>query len=121
MTPNWPLTAARIETISRIRLVLVRTARGQVLNCNVVISSSVDSGVDALDVSMQDLTCRSRKLISDIRVVSASEFGCDNRLHALSVSDARLEDVEFVVCLKDRRSMRVIRAFFDLLENFTPA
>jgi aminoethylphosphonate catabolism LysR family transcriptional regulator len=55
-----------------------------------------------------------------VGVVSESEFGCDNRLHALSVSDARLEDVEFVVCLKDRRTMRVIRAFFDLLEKFTP-
>ena len=50
--------------------------------------------------------------------MSESEFGCDNRLHALSVSDARPEDV---VCLKDRRPMRVIRAFFDLLEKFTPA
>ena len=56
-----------------------------------------------------------------VGVVSESEFGCDNRLHALSVSDARLEHVEFVVCLKDRRPMRVIRAFFDLLEKFTPA
>jgi len=56
-----------------------------------------------------------------VGVVSEGEFGCDNRLHALTVSDARLEDVEFVVCLKDRRSMRVIRAFFDLLGEFTPA
>ena len=56
-----------------------------------------------------------------VGVVSESEFGCDNRLHALVVSDARLEDVEFVVCLKERRTMRVIRAFFDLLEKFTPA
>ena len=56
-----------------------------------------------------------------VGVVSESEFGCDNRLHALAVSDARLEDVEFVVCLKERRPMRVIRAFFDLLEKFTPA
>ena len=53
-----------------------------------------------------------------VGVVSESEFGCDNRLHALAVSDARLEDVEFVVCLKERRPMRVIRAFFDLLEKF---
>ena len=53
-----------------------------------------------------------------VGVVSESEFGSDNRLHALSVSDAMLEDVEFVVCLKERRPMRVIRAFFDLLEKF---
>ncbi len=53
-----------------------------------------------------------------VGVVSQSEFGCDNRLHGLTVSDVRLEDVEFVVCLKDRRQMRVIRAFFDLLQDF---
>ena len=54
-----------------------------------------------------------------VGVVSESEFGCDNRLHALTVSDVTLEDVEYVVCLSDRRDMRVIRAFFDLLSDFT--
>lgn len=52
-----------------------------------------------------------------VGVVSQGEFGCDNRLHALTVSDARLVDVEFVVCLEERRQMRVIRAFFDLLQD----
>ena len=52
-----------------------------------------------------------------VGVVSQSEFGCDNRLHALTVGDVLLEDVEFVVCLDERRQMRVIRAFFDLLQD----
>lgn len=55
-----------------------------------------------------------------VGVVSESEFGNDNRLHALTVSDARLEDVEYVACLEERRSARVVRAFFDLLQEFTP-
>lgn len=55
-----------------------------------------------------------------VGVVSQGEFGCDSRLHALTVSDARLEDVEFVVCLEERRQMQVIRAFFELLQDFVP-
>ena len=53
-----------------------------------------------------------------VGVVSESEFGYDNRLHALPVSDAKLEDVEYVACLQERREMRVVRAFFDLLQDF---
>jgi len=56
-----------------------------------------------------------------VGVVSESEFGCDNRLHALAVSDVKLEDVEYIACLEERKSTRVIRAFFDLLKDFTPA
>lgn len=52
-----------------------------------------------------------------VGVVSESEFGYDNRLHALTVNDAELEDVEYVACLQERREMRVVRAFFDLLEG----
>lgn len=55
-----------------------------------------------------------------VGVVSESEFGCDNRLHALDVSDEKLEDVEYVACLRERRQMRVIRAFFDLVSHFIP-
>ena len=52
-----------------------------------------------------------------IGVVSESEFGCDNRLHALAVSDVKLEDVEYVACLRERREMRVVKAFFDLIKD----
>lgn len=53
-----------------------------------------------------------------VGVVSESEFGCDNRLHALHVTDVRLEDVEYVACLRQRRQMRVMRVFFDLVSTF---
>lgn len=53
-----------------------------------------------------------------VGVVSESEFGCDSRLHALHVGDAKLEDVEYVACLRGRRNMRVVSAFFDLLQDF---
>lgn len=56
-----------------------------------------------------------------IGVVSEAEFGGDRRLKALPVSDVRLENSEYVVCLKDRRKLRVVSAFLDIVEEFLAA
>ena len=48
-----------------------------------------------------------------IGVVSEAEFDRDKRLSALRVRDARLEITEHVVCLEERRRLRVVRAFLD--------
>lgn len=48
-------------------------------------------------------------------VVIESEFGRDGRLHMLSLRDAKLEAVEYAACLSDRRAVRAVRAFFELL------
>jgi len=50
-----------------------------------------------------------------IGVVFESEFGHDQRLHKLAIRDARIESTESAVCLRERLSVRVVRAFFDLL------
>ena len=55
-----------------------------------------------------------------IGVVFESEFGHDQRLHALALRDARLEATEYAACLEDRRAVRVVRAFFDLLRETLP-
>lgn len=49
-----------------------------------------------------------------IGVVSAAELGSDDRLKAVKISDTRLEAQEYVVCLKERRNVRTVQAFFDL-------
>ena len=51
-----------------------------------------------------------------VGVVSAKELGYDNRLHALQVRDAQLETIEYAACLAERRPLRVVRAFFELVE-----
>ena len=56
-----------------------------------------------------------------IGVVFESEFGSDPRLHALAFRDAGLEATEYAACLEDRRPVRVVRAFFDLLRETYPA
>ncbi len=50
-----------------------------------------------------------------VGVVALSEFGSDTRLHALEVRDAELAQTEYVVCLEERRPLRAVRAFFELL------
>ena len=50
-------------------------------------------------------------------VVSRAELGGDERLWALEVADAKLESWEYVVCLKERRNLRTVQAFLDLVEE----
>ena len=49
-----------------------------------------------------------------IGVVTESELGQDDRLATLKIADATLEAREYVVCLKERCSVRTVQAFFDL-------
>jgi aminoethylphosphonate catabolism LysR family transcriptional regulator len=52
-----------------------------------------------------------------IGIVSEGELGVDPRLHAVGIREAGLEVTEFAACLAERRSVRVVAAFFDLLEE----
>ncbi|MFP6742287.1 MAG: LysR substrate-binding domain-containing protein [Alphaproteobacteria bacterium] len=52
-----------------------------------------------------------------IGVVSAAELGADDRLKAINISDVNLEAQEYVVCLKERRNVRTVQAFFDLARS----
>ena len=51
-----------------------------------------------------------------IGVVTESELGQDDRLVTLKLSDVTLEASEFVVCLKERATVRTVQAFFDLAD-----
>jgi aminoethylphosphonate catabolism LysR family transcriptional regulator len=46
-------------------------------------------------------------------VVSAAEFGHDERLITLPVRDATLETREYLIALRERRKLRLVSAFFD--------
>ncbi len=60
-----------------------------------------------------------------IGVVSEAEFGHDERLAAVPVIDVAMLTREYVVCLKERRRLRIVSAFLDLahgrLRRATPA
>ena len=48
-----------------------------------------------------------------IGVVSEAEFGHDERLVAVPVTGAELGTREYLVCLKERRRLRIVSAFLD--------
>jgi aminoethylphosphonate catabolism LysR family transcriptional regulator len=52
-----------------------------------------------------------------IGVVSESEFGNDARLVKIRLADADLSATEFVACLAERRELRLIRAFLEIVED----
>ena len=52
-----------------------------------------------------------------IGVVTESELGQDDRLVTCRLSDVSLEAREYVVCLKERRAVRTVQAFFDLADE----
>lgn len=50
-----------------------------------------------------------------VGIVSAFEFGHDARLRALAIEGAAIEVLESVACLADRRELRIVRAFLDVV------
>ena len=52
-----------------------------------------------------------------IGIVSEGELGVDPRLHAIAIRESGLEVTEYVACLAERQSVRVVAAFFDLLKK----
>ncbi|MFQ5775127.1 MAG: LysR substrate-binding domain-containing protein [Kiloniellaceae bacterium] len=52
-----------------------------------------------------------------VGVVFESEFGRDDRLHRLVLRDVTLGAVEYAACLEERRPVRPVRAFFELLQE----
>lgn len=55
-----------------------------------------------------------------IGVVSQAEFDYDKRLTAVRVRDAQMEITEHVVCLQNRRRLRIVRAFLDVAAQVAP-
>ena len=51
-----------------------------------------------------------------IGVVSQSEFGSDPRLVAVELVGEDLAMTEYAVCLAERKDLRLVKTFFDLLE-----
>ena len=50
-----------------------------------------------------------------VGIVSAFEFGHDERLRALAIEDIEIAMLEYVACLADRRELRTVRAFLDIV------
>ncbi len=56
-----------------------------------------------------------------VGIVSKGEFGRDDRLHALAIDGLDLETTEYIVCLLDRRELRLVRAFLEAIGEIRTA
>ncbi|MBT6384488.1 MAG: LysR family transcriptional regulator [Alphaproteobacteria bacterium] len=52
-----------------------------------------------------------------VGIVSEPEFGHDERLTSISLSDSKVEMTEAVVCLKERADLRIIEAFLNVVRE----
>jgi DNA-binding transcriptional LysR family regulator len=52
-----------------------------------------------------------------VGVVSESEFGRDDRLRALAIDEIETETTEYAVCLAERRELRLVKAFLDVVRQ----
>ena len=50
-----------------------------------------------------------------VGIVSAFEFGHDERVRALAIDGMDIEMMEYVACLADRRDLRIVRAFLEVM------
>lgn len=55
-----------------------------------------------------------------VAAVSEVEYVPGPGLHAVRISDARVRTYAHVVCLAERREMRMVRAFFDVIARSSP-
>lgn len=52
-----------------------------------------------------------------VGIVAEHELVADTRLHALPVSDAKLVHAEYIICLNERRGLRVTDAFLEMIQS----
>jgi DNA-binding transcriptional LysR family regulator len=77
-----------------------------------------DAGIEASDV--MEISSREgvREAVAagfGIGIVSENELGSGSRFQTLQISNARLTNTEYVVCLKHTRSVQVTTAFLDMI------
>jgi aminoethylphosphonate catabolism LysR family transcriptional regulator len=114
-----PLTARRwmgLKDLAGERLILREPGS--------VTRRLVEQALAAADVEpAETMEIESREAVHEavagglgIGFVSAAETAPDPRVVLLSVHDARMEMDEFVLCLRDRRRLAIVRAFLDIAE-----
>jgi LysR family transcriptional regulator, low CO2-responsive transcriptional regulator len=55
-----------------------------------------------------------------VGIVAESEFGEDRRLAPLAFAGSELQTTEYVACLAERRDLRLVHAFLEIVERMAP-
>ncbi len=117
---DWPLArkrAVRLEEIAEHRLVMREPGS--------VTRREVERALQEADLTPEaPMVIESREAVREavgcglgIGFVSAAETTPDARIALVPVQGARIELDEFVICLRERRRLNIVRAFLDLAER----
>ncbi len=111
----------RLADVAKERMILRET---QSVTRKIFESALYASGIRPKSVMQIESREAVREAVAaglGVGVVSESEFDPDRRLKTLPFSDVRLEITEYVVCLEDRRRLRIVQAFLEVAEAMAPA
>ena len=114
----------RLEELAGERLVLREPgSTTRAIFERALAAQGIETGA-ALEIGSREAVREAVAAGLGIGVVFESEFGRDPRLHALALRgagpDVELEALEYAACLENRRPVRVVRAFFELLRELHP-
>jgi aminoethylphosphonate catabolism LysR family transcriptional regulator len=70
---------------------------------------------DVLEIGSREAVREAVAAGLGVGVVSKAEFGRDDRLRALAIEDLELDTTEYAVCLAERRELRLVKAFLDII------
>lgn len=116
---DWPL--ARRETVGLADLAehrLIYRERGSVTRRRVE-QAFADRNLEPAKIMVIESREAVREAVGcglGIGFVSAAETGPDPRIALKSIAGSRVELDEFVVCLRERRRLNIVRAFLDVAE-----
>lgn len=71
---------------------------------------------EVLDINSREAVREAVAAGLGIGIVSESEFGSDPRLAAVALAGEDLAMTEYAVCLAERKDLRLVKSFFELLE-----
>ncbi|MGH6931138.1 MAG: LysR substrate-binding domain-containing protein, partial [Dongiaceae bacterium] len=71
---------------------------------------------DALEIGSREAVREAVAAGLGVGVVARSEFTADPRLAALAINGPGLDTCEYVVCLAERRELRLVRAFLEVIK-----
>jgi aminoethylphosphonate catabolism LysR family transcriptional regulator len=75
---------------------------------------------DVLEIGSREAVREAVAAGLGVGVVSEAEFGRDDRLRALTIEDLDLDTTEYAVCLAERRELRLVKAFLDIIRAKAP-
>jgi aminoethylphosphonate catabolism LysR family transcriptional regulator len=107
--------AIALHELARHRLILRETGSTTRRAFEAALGRARIQAADILEIGSREGVREAVAAGLGIGIVAAFEFGHDERLQALPIAGPAIETVEYVACLADRRQLRLVRAFLDLV------